>query len=121
MAKVISPAKITKIKPFEKVLNVLLTGKPTSREEIDALVGKEIYMYRISNYIYCCKIFADAVIRVNKSGRKVSSYQLMNVDTAKKYLIMMNALLEQSGVAKLTDLGVEPAVVEEAVAETETA
>jgi len=113
--------KVTKLKPFEKVLNVLLSGKPTAKEDIDALLGKEIYMYRISTYIWHCKTIAGAVIRANKDGRKVSSYQLMNVDTAKKYLKMMDVLLEQPSVVKLTDLGAEPAVVEEAVAETETA
>jgi hypothetical protein len=47
--------KAVKLKPFEKVLNVLISGQVTSKEQLDALLGKEIMMYRISTYMWPCR------------------------------------------------------------------
>ena len=39
--------KAMKLKPFQKLLTVMISGKPTTIDEIDALLGKEIQMYRL--------------------------------------------------------------------------
>jgi hypothetical protein len=106
--------KAVKLKPFEKVLNVLISGQVTSKEQLDALLGKEIMMYRISTYMWHIKTIANGIIRVAKDGRKVTGYQLVNVAEAKKYLVDNGILL--SKVEKLSDISepVEQAEVSDA-------
>lgn len=85
--------KNVKLKPFEKLLvAALITGKPVTKEEIDALLGNEIYMYRISTYIWHIKTIANGVVKVIKDGRKVSGYQLVNVDEVRGYLKRVGVL-----------------------------
>jgi hypothetical protein len=79
-------AKKMKLKPFQKLLTVMISGKEVSKEQIDALLGKEIQMYRISTYMWHIKTQANGTVKVVKDGRKVSGYQLMNVDEVKDYM-----------------------------------
>lgn len=111
-------SKPVKLKPFEKVLNVLISGKVTSKEELDALLGKEIMMYRISTYMWHIKTIANGIIRVAKDGRKVTGYQLVNVAEVTKYLEDNGVLL--SKVEKLADISesVEPTEAIKSDAET---
>ena len=98
-------AKKMKLKPFQKLLTVMISGKEVSKDEIDALLGKEIQMYRISTYMWHIKTNANGVIKVVKDGRKVSGYQLVNVAEVKDYMKRVGVL--DSGftpVAKLADL-----------------
>ena len=102
MAKV---AKKMKLKPFQKLLTVMISGKEVSKDEIDTLLGKEIQMYRISTYMWHIKTNANGIIKVVKDGRKVSGYQLVNVAEVKDY--MKRAGVLDAGftpVAKLADL-----------------
>lgn len=78
--------KSSKVKPYEKLLIVMSSGKPVTIEEIDATLGKEIHMYRLSTYIYEIKVKADGVIKTVKDGRTVLSYQLMNAAEVKKFM-----------------------------------
>lgn len=109
--------KTVKLKPFEKVLNVMLTGKPVTKEEIDTLLGKEIYMYRISTYVWHMKTIAGCTIKVIKDGRKVSAYQLIDVDNARSYLARNGVLLGQPKVESLDELNAQPEVVSETKAD----
>lgn len=87
----------TKIKQFQKVLCLMLSGKPVSIEEIDSRLGSEIEMYRISSYILAIK-YNGGVVRAIKNGRNVVAYQLMNVNEMLKYLKrvgMMNASVQK--------------------------
>jgi len=98
-------AKKMKLKPFQKLLTVMISGKEVSKEQIDALLGKEIQMYRISTYMGHIKTNANGIIKVVKDGRKVSGYQLVNVAEVKDYMKRVGVL--DSGftpVAKLADL-----------------
>jgi hypothetical protein len=109
--------KTVRLKPFEKMLNVMISGNPVTKEEFETLLGNEIMMYRISTYIWHIKTIANGTVKVIKDGRKVAAYQLMNVDTVKKYLEDNGVLLAKtSQVKKLKDLGaqVEPVVTESA-------
>jgi hypothetical protein len=78
--------KSNKLKPFEKLLTVMVTGKPVTIEEIDATLGQEIHMYRLSTYIWHIKTHANGVVKAIKDGRKVAAYQLVNVDEVKEFL-----------------------------------
>lgn len=98
-------SKAIKLAPFQKLLTVMISGKPVMLTEMDALLGKEIYMYRISTYMWHIKTNANGVIKVVKDGRKVSGYQLINVAEVKDYMKRVGVL--DSGftpVAKLADL-----------------
>ena len=109
--------KIVRLKPFEKMLNVMLSGNPVTKEEFETLLGNEIMMYRISTYIWHIKTIANGTVKVIKDGRKVAAYQLMNVEPVKKYLEDNGVLLSKtSQVKKLEDLGAktEPAVTKSA-------
>ena len=110
-----SKTKTVRLKPFQKMLNVMISGNPVTKEEFDALLGNEIMMYRISTYIWHIKTVANGTVKVIKDGRKVASYQLMNVEPVKKYLEDNGVLLSKtSQVKNLKDLGAktEPVVVE---------
>ena len=105
--------KAVKLKPFEKVLNVLISGKVTSKEELDALLGKEIMMYRISTYMWHIKTMANGVVKSIKDGRRVTGYQLVNVKEVKEYMnrVGITASAFQPGsvekkpsISKLADL-----------------
>ena len=64
----------------EKITVALLSGKPVAPDDIKALfkgTDQEAVLYRLSTNIY--NIRRDGgIIRVQKNGRAVSSYQLMN-------------------------------------------
>ena len=99
--------KAVKLKPFEKVLTVMISGKPVMKEELDALLGHEIFMYRISTYMWHIKTIANGVVKVVKDGRKVAGYQLVNVDEVKEYMKragVMTYTPSTKPVAKLADL-----------------
>jgi len=103
MAKA-SVVKKVKMKPFQKLLSIMISGEPVSKEEIDTLLGKEIQMYRLSTYMWHIKTnpSANGIIKVIKDGRKVAGYQLMNVSEIRAYLIRLGILDES--VSKLKDL-----------------
>ena len=84
--------KSTKLKPFQKLLTVMISGKPVSIEEIDATLGKEIYMYRLSTYMWNIKTIAMGTVKAIKDGRKVTGYQLINVSDVKKYMDRVGAV-----------------------------
>jgi hypothetical protein len=76
--------KSSKIKPFEKLMVVLVNaGKPVTLEEMETLLGNDLYMYRKSSYILDIKLFTGAIIRAHKEGRKVVSYEIMNPNEVK--------------------------------------
>lgn len=78
--------KSNKLKPFEKLLLIMRNGNPITIEEIDATLGKEIYMYRISTYMWHIKTNANGVVKAIKDGRKVTAYQIVNVKEIEDYL-----------------------------------
>ena len=64
----------------EKVAVTLLTGKPTTPDEIKSCFAgtdQEGVLYRLSTNIYNIRL-DGGVIKVHKDGRKVKAYQLMN-------------------------------------------
>lgn len=109
--------KSTKLKPFQKVLTLLISGKPVTVEEIDTLLGNEIYMYRLSTYMWHIKTVANGVIRAIKTGRVVTAYQLVNVDQVKEYMSRVGVtnsgftpgvIVKKPSISKLADLNSKP-------------
>lgn len=112
--------KSGKLTAWQKLLTVMISGKQISVEEIEQTLGKEIYMYRLSTYVYDIKSYGNGVIKVIKDGRKVVAYQLINVDEMKEYMKRagiasasfvpsQNAKKPSiSKLAKLADLGAKP-------------
>ncbi len=121
--------KSDKLAPFQKLMTVMASGNPVTIDEIDATLGKEIHMYRLSTYIWLMKTNANAVVKAIKSGRKITAYQIMNVADVKDYLKRVGASSFTPGqsqkivkaktktapaakVTKLKDLQAQPAVEE---------
>ena len=130
--------KTLKLKPFQKLLTIMVSGKPVTIEEIDSLLGAEIYMYRLSTYMWHIKTNLNGVVKAIKDGRRVTAYQLINVDEAKAYMkrvgitdagfvpgqvVRAPSKAKAAKVSKLADLNAEPAEqveqVEQAVEVTE--
>lgn len=72
----------TKINRHERVAQVMLSGKPVSPEQFEATfkgTDQEGVIYRLSTNIY--NIRKDGgIVKVIKDGRKVTGYQLVNID-----------------------------------------
>lgn len=109
--------KSTKLKPFQKLLTIMVSGKPVTVEEIDATLGKEIYMYRLSTYMWHIKTNANGVVKAIKDGRKVTAYQIINVADVKEYMkrsgvdaakYVPGNVEKKPSVAKLADLQAKP-------------
>jgi hypothetical protein len=110
--------KSTKLKPFQKLLTIMADGNVVTVEEIDATLGKEIYMYRLSTYIWHIKTNANGVVRALKDGRKVTGYQIVNVKEVKEYMHRVGitksgftpgSVEKKPSIAKLSDLKAKPA------------
>lgn len=113
--------KSDKLAPFQKLLTIMVSGKPVTIDEIDATLGKEIHMYRLSTYMWHIKTNANGVVKVIKEGRKAVAYQIMNPDEIKKYLSLTGVskagftpgkTTKVTKVAKLADLDATPVVAE---------
>jgi hypothetical protein len=113
-----STKTVVKMKPWQKVLTLMLSGKPVTVAQIDTILGKEIYTYRLSTYIWNIKTIAMGTVKAIKDGRKVTGYQLMNVADMKKYMDRVGAVGFVPGqiekkpsvakIAKLKDLAAKP-------------
>lgn len=112
-----SRGKSTKLKPFQKLLTIMVSGNPVTVQEIDATLGKEIYLYRLSTYIWHIKTVANGIVKVIKDGRKVTGYQLVNVKEVKEYMnragitssgFVPGSVEKKPSIAKLSDLKAKP-------------
>jgi hypothetical protein len=117
-----------KLKPFQKLLTVMVSGQPITVEEIDAALGKEIYMYRLSTYIWHIKTVAGGVVRAIKDGRKVTAYQIVNVSEVKEYMkragvgssnFVPGATQKKPSISKLADLKAKKQVITEEVVQSD--
>ena len=77
MSKIVRKGKVNR---HEKITQVLLSGKPVSPNEIQAVfkgTDQESVLYRLSTNIY--NIRKDGgIVKVIKNGRNVQAYQLVN-------------------------------------------
>lgn len=117
-AKTVPATKVVRMSAWERVLEVLMTGKPVDKKVFDDMFGET--SYKISAYIlYCKNEETKAVIRANKDGRKVKSYQLMNPQDVEQYWTKRGITINP--VKVLSDLNATPveAKVDAPVVETE--
>lgn len=94
--------KSTETKNHLKLLTLLTRGDVITKQEIGQILGNELYMYRISAYIYQLKTECNAIIKVYKQGRTVISYQLINVDECKQYLRRVGSKFDLSNTSKMS-------------------
>jgi hypothetical protein len=95
-----------KINRHERVAQVLLTGLPVSKADLEKVFENDPQaevLYRLSTNIY--NIRKDGgVVKVHKKGREVTGYQLVNIDEFNEHgrYIGKNARKETQEVAKDT-------------------
>ena len=76
----------SKMLQWEKILKVMLTGEPVTKESLEAMPEmQDVPLYRLSTFVWRIKM-TGGVVRVVKDGRKIAGYQLMNIDEMQKYL-----------------------------------
>lgn len=125
--------KSDKLYPFEKLLTVMISGEAYTVQQLEEILGNDIYMYRLSTYMWHIKTNANGIIRTVKDGRKVVSYQLVNVKEVKKYMDRVGVTKSsfkpgenvkkpskakiKTKVAKLSDLDAKPVEVSAEVPE----
>jgi hypothetical protein len=97
-------------RPIINLIKKLELNKKAREKELPV----DTRMYRMSSYIWDIKHYANGTIKVTKEGRKVSSYQLMNVDEVQSYMIKrgLAAQKQAPAVQNLQDLKAEPVVTE---------
>jgi len=117
-AKNVKPAKAVRLKAWEPIFQLLMTGNAVKKDVFENLLGDAL-KYKLSAHILEIKIRSEAVIRVVKDGRKVVSYQLMNPtsDGVVKYWRDRGIVLDT--VKNLKDLQATPAKETEVLTVTE--
>jgi len=105
MSKSVKPVKEVKLSAHDKVLAVLMSGQAVPKKVFDDMFGE--LSYKISAYIlYCKNERTKAVIRANREGRKVVSYQLMNPKDVQQY--WTNRGINLDTIKSLSDLNATP-------------
>ena len=117
-AKTVKPAKAVRLKAWEPIFQVLMTGEVVKKEVFENLLGEHL-KYKLSAHILEIRLRSGATIRVVKDGRKVESYQLMNPtsDGVVKYWRDRGIVLD--AVKNLKDLQAKPAKETEVLTVTE--
>ena len=117
-AKIVKPAKAVRLKAWEPIFQVLMTGQVVKKEVFENFLGEHL-KYKLSAHILEIRLRSGATIRVVKDGRKVESYQLMNPtsDGVVKYWRDRGIVLD--AVKTLKDLQATPAKEAEVLTVTE--
>jgi hypothetical protein len=98
--------KAKSAKSWERLIMLMVKGGPVTKQDIENNIEYD-FMYRLSSLMFEIKLHGG-VIKVQKDGRKVVSYELINIDEMKKYLTNRGLTNTQS-VGKLSDLNAKPA------------
>lgn len=104
-------------KSWERLIMLMVKGGPVTKKDIEKNINYD-FMYRLSSLIFEIKLHGG-VIKVQKDGRKVVSYELVNIDEMKKYLAGRG--FGTTSVNKLSDLAAKPAKSKKTSAEVATA
>ena len=117
-AKIVKPAKAVRLKAWEPIFQLLMTGEVVKKEVFENFLGEHL-KYKLSAHILEIRLRSGATIRVVKDGRKVESYQLMNPtsDGVVKYWRDRGIVLDS--VKTLKDLQATPAKEAEVLTVTE--
>ena len=104
-------SKSIRLNHTQKLLQIMVSGNVVTHEEIESRIGDQIQMYKISTYIWAIKTKMGGIIRVIKSGRKVSGYQLINVVELKSYMKRIGIPeIDPAPIKTLSDLNAIPEV-----------
>jgi len=103
-----SRKKMKKARPFENLMLFMLHGEPVTKDEVadslgwnaprgSGVAGPKIY--NISSYIWDIKNIPQVdgrsiVVRSIRDGKKVTAYQIVNIDDAKAWLVKRELLKE---------------------------
>jgi len=68
----------------EKLLTILLSGNEVTLEEVNQTLEQQIEVYRLSTYLWNLSQLG-AKIKKTKTGRKLNTLQLVNVEEMRKY------------------------------------
>jgi hypothetical protein len=80
-----TPIAHLKLNQYEKVLTELLSGDVVPLDSLEKSLGKEIYTYRMSVYLWELKKAGAHIMRL-KTGRKITALKLRNVRGMRKIL-----------------------------------
>ncbi len=104
-SKSVKPVKEVTLSAHDKVLAVLMSGQAVPKKVLEDMFGA--MSYKLSAYIlYCKNERTKAVIRANREGRKVISYQLMNPQDVQQY--WTNRGINLNAINVLADLKATP-------------
>jgi DUF1009 family protein len=106
-SKVVKTPKVktVRLNHTQKLVTVMILGKIVTRDEIEALLGDQIQMYKLSTYMWAIKTKMNGIIKVVKDGRKVAGYQLINPNDLIAVSKVKEYLKQTGAVTKLKDLG----------------
>lgn len=108
MSKVKAKVAMPNLSAHDKVLAVLMSGDPVPKKVFVDMFGD--MSYKLSAYIlYCKNERTKAVIRANREGRNVVSYQLMNPKDVEQY--WTNRGINLNTIKSLSDLNATPVEV----------
>jgi DUF1009 family protein len=123
VAKAVKTPKVktVRLNHTQKLVTVMISGKVVTKDEIEALIGDQIQMYKLSTYMWAIKTKMNGTIKVVKDGRKVAGYQLLNPNDLIANSKVKEYLKQTGAVTKLKDLGATEVKkqVSEPVAEVE--
>jgi len=110
VAKAVKTPKTAKVKTVrltatQKLVTVMISGKVVTKDEIQALLGDQLQMYRLSTYMWVIKTKMNGTIKVVKDGRKAVGYQLINPNGLIAVSKVKDYLKQTGAVTKLKDLG----------------
>lgn len=100
------------LRPFQKIMKIMMDGKPLMKADLPKIFGEDFLMYKVSSYILDIKIFSGATVKVIKDGRKVVSYQMINPEKAKAYLEKIGKIdIDVPEIKSLSELNAQPEVI----------
>jgi hypothetical protein len=83
---IMARTKSGELAPYVKLLALLQDGNVVTKDDIDAKLGKDIHVYRLSTYVWEIKSKTPGVVKVIKDGKAVSGYQITNPAEVKTFL-----------------------------------
>ena len=106
-------AKPVKLKAWEPIFQLLMTGDAVKKEVLENLLGNAL-KYKLSAHVLECRLRSGAITRVVKNGTKVVSYQLVNptdesvLNYWKNRGITINGAKPKKLASKMKDFGAVP-------------